>query len=936
MQPDQLPMGSRALVCAAAFLLALPATQVALAEEDDDSIIEEVVVTGIRGSIRQSIDMKRDADNIVDALVAEDIGKFPDQNLAESLQRVSGVAIDRVRGEGSQVSIRGLGPQFVRVQVNGRSALSGAGGSFAGAIGGLTSDRSFRFEGMQAELVQAVEVYKSAQANLLEGGMAGTINIRTRRPFDNGGQRILAGNAYVTDDDLADDNGYRVAGVWSDTFAENTFGVLVSVAADDRTTREDWFNIPDYEPKTFNNAVDENGNPLPLPCTLPGRNPNRGCGYTGGNVRMGIVIEEKQRLNVSSALQWRPNEQIDLTFDLLHSELQREYTDYQNPLRTQAGLAGRATEVHLNENDITTYFATTGSRPRPFPRDFDTESEQQQFAANLTFTPSERLEFSFDLSHATGDVDELQTTTYYDIAGGVPATYSIENGYIPEISVDADLSDPSLYTFSYFYDQTNLSTDEETQGRADGTYRFDDGTAFHAGVSYRQKERTYMRRAIAIGTRFGDFIGEPLSAVKWHPLPVDDAFSGIDGSDSWPKQWLSADPDSVRQTYLVDRRDEIPAQRFIDADSAHSEDFNIEEDTLGAYFMVEMAGNLGDIPWSGNAGARWVRVERDSSGNVQPIDNVVFSEAAGVFVFLLLPSELQTHTNRFAEVLPALNLKFELREDLVGRFAWGKVMSQPSFSNLNPGGFKLASTRRVNEGNPYLEPYVAEQLDIGLEWYPTDDAIVALNAFGKEVNSFIITVTELIEFIDPNTNAPVPDPESGGSVLLQYQGPRNEEGAFIGGIEVAAQYAFTQLPSPFDGLGVQFNHTWVDTDAEFVNPNSGAAFDVPGLSEHTTNAVIFYEKYKFSGRIAWNRRDGFLLRVSSTRSNPEFTSPYWQLDAGFGYQVTDKISVVFEGINLTNENVDRYNIVGPVSQLKQLYFISNSGRRMQAGIRVRL
>ncbi len=937
MKIDRPFAGGRAFVCAAAFLLALPGAQVAFAEgEDDDSIIEEVVVTGIRGSIRQSIDMKRDADNIVDALVAEDIGKFPDQNLAESLQRVPGVAIDRVRGEGSQVSIRGLGPQFVRVQVNGRSALSGAGGSFAGAIGGLTGDRAFRFEGMQAELVQAVEVYKSAQANLLEGGMGGTINIRTRRPFDNGGQRILAGNAFVTDDDLADDNGYRAAGVWSDTFADNTFGVLVSLAADDRTTREDWFNIPDYEPKIFRNAVDQNGNLL-RGCDLPGvANPNVGCGYTGGNVRMGIVIEEKQRINLSSALQWRPNEDLEITLDLLHSELERQYTDYQNPLRTQAGLAGRATEVHLNENDVTTYFATTGSRPRPFPRDFDTETQQQQFALNFKFTPTERLEFNVDLSHATGEVDEIQTTTYYDIAGGAPATYDINNSYIPKISVDADLSDPNVYTFSFFQDQVNLSEDEETQFRADGTYHFDDGTAFHAGISFRSQERMYLRRGIAIGTRFGDFIGEPLTAVDWHELPVDDAWSGIDGSDTWPKQWLSADPDSVRQTYLVDRRDEIPPERFTAADSASSEDFIVEEDTLGAYFMLEMAGSIGDIPWSGNAGARWVRVERDSTGNVQPIDNVVFSEASGVFVFLLLPAEFQTHSNRFAEVLPALNLKFDLRDDLVGRFAWGKVMSQPAFNDLNPGGFKLASTRRVNEGNPFLEPYVAEQLDIGIEWYPTDDAIIALHAFGKEVNSFIITVTELIEFIDPNTNAPIPDPESGGNVRLQYQGPRNEEGAFIGGLEVAAQYAFTQLPSPFDGLGVQFNHTWVDTDAEFVNPNSGAAFDVPGLSEHTTNAVIFYEKYKFSGRIAWNRRDGFLLRVSSTRSNPEFTNPYWQLDAGFGYEITDNISVVFEGINLTNENVDRYNIVGPVSQLKQLYFISNSGRRMQAGIRVRL
>ena len=243
----------RATLFAAAFALALPGTQIALAEgEDDEELIEEVVVTGIRGSLRQSLDMKRDADNVMDALVAEDIGKFPDQNLAESLQRVSGVAIDRMRGEGAQVSIRGLGPQFTRVQVNGRGALSGGTQAFAGNIGDHSQQRTFRFESMQAELVQAVEVYKSAQANLMEGGMGGTLNIRTRRPFDNGGRRIIAGNAFVTDDDLAEDNGYRFAGVYSDSFADNTLGFLVSVAGDDRTTREDWFNIVDYRPQIFN------------------------------------------------------------------------------------------------------------------------------------------------------------------------------------------------------------------------------------------------------------------------------------------------------------------------------------------------------------------------------------------------------------------------------------------------------------------------------------------------------------------------------------------------------------------------------------------------------------------------------------------------------------------------------------------------------------
>ena len=929
----------RAVVFAGAFALALPGAlpgvQVAFAEEDDDQIIEEVVVTGIRGSLRQSLDMKRDADNIMDALVAEDIGKFPDQNLAESLQRISGVAIDRMRGEGAAVSIRGLGPQFTRVLVNGRGALSGGTQAFAGNIGDHSQQRTFRFESMQAELVQAVEVYKSVQANLLEGGMGGTINIRTRRPFDNGGRRIVAGNVFMTDDALADENGYRFAGVYSDAFADNTLGFLVSVAGDDRTTREDWFNVTDYEAKVFNNAINLATGELLRGCDLPGiANPDVGCGYAFGNVRQGILVEDIQRINASAALQWRPNEQWDVTADILYSQMDRDYDDFQVPWRPQAGLANGASEVLLDENQIVTYIRTETARPRPFQRPRVEDIETQQFAVNAKYTPTENWTLNFDVSHSTGDRDRPWHESYYDIPA-VPMTYDIRDGYIPKITVEENLLDPNLYDFIFFRTRLDESRDTESQYRFDATYHFDDGTAFHAGVSFRDRERSWQRRGFAFGPRYGDFPGAKLTDVEYAPVPIDNAFSGIKGSGSWPKDWLLQDQDNVRDTYLIGRRDEIPQARFEQANTAHAEEFDITEDTLALYFMVEMSGTIGDFPWSGNVGARWIEVDRASTGNVQPVENMVFLEAAGIWEFELGPAEFQTHGNRFAEVLPSLNLKFELREDLIARFAWGKVMTQPAFADLNPGGTKHASTRRVQEGDPNLEPYIAEQLDIGIEWYPTDDAIIALQAFGKQVDSFIVQVSERRDWVEPDGST-LYDPESGGNVRLIYQGPVNGDGAFIGGIEFAAQYAFTQLPSPFDGLGVIFNHTWVDTDAEFINPSSGVAFDVPGLSRNTTNAVIFYEKYKVSARVAWNQRESFLTSISSLRGNPQFTSDYWQLDAGFGYQVTDNISVVFEAINITDENVDQYNIVGPVSQLKQLYFISNSGRRMQAGVRVRL
>ena len=903
------------------------------AEAADDEVIEEIVVTGIRGSLRKAIDRKRNADSIIDALVAEDIGKFPDQNLAESMQRITGVAIDRMRGEGSMVSIRGLGPEFTRVLLNGRTALSGGSESCAGSCPNAqrTQTRVFRFESMQAELVQAVEVHKSAKANLLEAGLGGTINIRTRRPFDNGGERILAANAVVTDDGLADDNGYRFAAVYSDTWNDE-LGFLVSVAGDERTLREDWFRIGGYQPRVFNNAVDLNGAPLPT-CTLI-EGVNTACAYAPRGLAQGTLIEDNQRLNLSAALQWRPNEQWDITVDVSHSDLDRDYEDYHGIWRYNAGLANAASIVQTDQNNMVTYLRTESSQVWSFSRPRTDTVENQTFAVNAQFTPSEKWTLSFDVTHSIGDREQVRPDTYY-FQSGVPGVYDARDRYLPSITLETDLLDPTLYDFAIFADALNISGDNETAYRFDATYHLDDGLAINAGISFRDRERDWRRCCEwVVGPRarhFGPIGSEGLGMVdiEYTVLPVDDLHSGISGIES-PKTFLMPIADSVRDIYRFGRADEHPPSVAARASRSHDEDFDFWEETLSVYFMMDVAGSIGDIPWSGNVGVRWIEVERASSGNVQPVDRIFLNDTVGIWEFELGPSEFQEHGNRLAELLPSLNLKFDITDDLVGRFSWGKTMTQPSFTQLNPGGEKDNNPMVVEEGDPKLKPYIAEQIDIGLEWYPMDDAIFAVHAFGKEVDGFIINVSELRDWIDPTTGGTVCC-EDGSNVTVLFQGPANSDDVFIGGFEVAAQYLFTNLPAPFDGLGLQFNHTWVTTDADLSNTLRTATFTVPGLSENTTNMVLFYEKDRISTRLAWNRREGFLTAVPAL--HPEYTNDYWQLDAGFSFNITEDISFLVEGINLTDENVDYYNIIGQTSSKKHLSRISNSGRRLQAGIR---
>ena len=339
------------------------------------------------------------------------------------------------------------------------------------------------------------------------------------------------------------------------------------------------------------------------------------------------------------------------------------------------------------------------------------------------------------------------------------------------------------------------------------------------------------------------------------------------------------------------------------------------------------------MPFSGNAGLRAVRVERASTGNVQPIADAAYSAASGTYGFVLLPAETQTHRGGRAAWLPSADVRFELRENLLLRATLGRTMSRPEFDDLNPGGTKQATTRRVEQGNPHLEPLVADQFDLALEWYPAPDSVFAVAAFGKRVDSFVVRATALEDFVHPETGATVPDLESGGNVRLQRTSPRNGDGARIGGVELVAQHAFAH-PSPLSGLGVRFNYTGVATDARFANPNSGAVFDVPGLCRNTLNAVVFYERGPLSARLAWNRRGPFLVSVSDTRSNPRFARAHAQWDARLAWRLSEGVTLVAEGINLTDANVVHHNLVGPVSTLERMRLVSNTGRRLQVGVRV--
>jgi TonB-dependent receptor len=884
----------------------------ALAQQD--SQIEEIVVTGIRSSLQQSLDRKRNATNIVDAITAEDIGAFPDQNLAESLQRISGVAIDRKLGEGSLISIRGLGPDFVQVTTNGRVASSNINIQSSGDAHRASNNgsRIVGFDQFQSGLVQAVEVYKSPQANHVEGGLGGIVEIQTRRPLDLG-QRHINLRAQGMYSELADSTGPSLFGLFSDTFADNTIGFMISAQWDDRTIRTDEIDNTSWSGQPSQWDLDRDG-------TVDVQ------GFNMENTRAHYIEQDRERLNISSALQWRPNDRVDATLDLLYTELATNDWMLQIPLRTSAQITSNIVDAVAEDDNGTSViskFTTAGARPRPFPRIIDNTSEGLTIGGNVQFQFNERLSFNFDLSRSESETNGQVDYGFWEVNG--PATVSYDETGIysdkPSVTTTYDLNDPTLFHQVLIGFARNEMTDEELQFRADATYEFYDSwiDSVQVGVRYSDRERNDRGRNF----RTTVFRGEPLTDVGTVPFPASDFLSGI--STNFPKSWVIPDLAKGMRDLIVGRADEIPTGSGNLESTIQSSDIRYTEEVTALYAMANFSGELGTTPYSGNVGVRYVDTDTRATGLVQ--DVIGFQQVTQTTAILIFSEPFARDVgNSYTEVLPSVNLRFELRDDLLLRLAGGKVMGRPTFKELNPGAGGSAVLRLITSGNPELDPITAWQADLALEWYFSDYAIASVGVFGKWAEGFVQvdqTLRTLPDQIDPDTDRPL---------VLRVQQPLNGTDSSLTGIELNYQQTFPGLPAPFDGLGAIFNYTRINSDSNFEN-SEGGSLGIPGLSENTINASLFYEKGPYTARLSYNKRDEFVDWLADSRGHPLYVQDFKSVDALLRYRWNEQVTFSLEGINLTDENVRMYNTVGAG---KRKWFNSelNTGRRLQAGVQM--
>ena len=907
-----------ATVFAATLLGSAVSTGTAYAADEESEAMEEIVVTGIRGSMQQSLERKRNADHFVDAITAEDIGAFPDQNLAESLQRISGVAIDRKSGEGAFVSVRGLGPQFVMTTIHGRVAASNvAPGSHDGMGASNTKSRAVGFNAFQSGLVQAVEVHKSPRADHVEGGLGGFIDVQPRRPLDIG-KRTAAFSVDATRNELADDTAPGFFAMYSDVLTDN-LGFMVSAQWDNRVFRTD--NLQGWSHVFRTVTVD---------------GVDIGTGYYPQQLNAELITTDRDRLNVSSSLQWQPSDNLDITFDVLYTNNEFFREDYWRDFRLQQGNARitDATAIDDNGTTIFTNVSTSGAGLFVQHGTEENETEALNFGVNLTFQATDNLVINVDanvsdteapITNRDALMRNTRTQMTYDKYG---------SGRLPSITTSDPITDPDWFIVHKQSIQSHIVDDRNSQFRVDATYDHNGDwlqTVQVGARTYRQDRRDrsrYLNSRAWQGAPITEFGG---SAA----YPVDNFLGGLGLNIPAP---LTPNFDFL-QNALFTRPDEVRAGRGFNTGSGKSideytsgnfnEDLNHDDDGNAIYAMMAFSGELGDTPYSGNVGVRYVDNKTGSVGEISfPID-IDYSDETSPEIVTSAPTFTEISKD-YTVTLPSLNMRFDPTEDIVVRASVAKVMSRPRFLDLSPRLTVQARPRTMRGGNGELDPTTAVQFDLALEWYFADYSIASVGLFTKKIEAFVQP---------EQTPTPWPgiiDPFTGDTLVLNAFRPLNTGKSDLVGIEISFQRTFADLlPAPFDGLGLIANYTFIDSGSDFKNEITGAAYGIPGLSENTINFTVFYEKGPLSGRLSYNFRDDFLDTIADGQGHPKFVEAYEQWDVSFGYAVNDNISVMLEGINLTDENVYYYNVLG-TSTMEHIVQATHAGRRFQVGARWRM
>ncbi|GAA6171650.1 TonB-dependent receptor [Colwellia sp. KU-HH00111] len=936
---------SSAVLAVLTSVAALPAE--AEPQTKETEIIE---VRGIRGALGRAMDAKREAGGVVDSISAEDIGKFPDTNLAESLQRITGVSIDRSGGEGQLITVRGFGPEFNTVLVNGRQMAS------------ENQSRAFSFDTIASELVKSLDVHKTSTATMQSGGIGSTVNVTTARPFAISGFK-LAGSVKGVYDENSAETTPQVSALVSNTFNDDNLGLLFAISHQERETR---LNQAQMDGWLENVGV-------PNPQTESGQ-PYTGNIFSPRNYDHKVTTEQRTRTNVNLVIQYAPADNLIVTADALYSDFDVESnTNSYGHWFTAPNIEGFGNDagatVDANGTVIDLY-QEVGLATDMHAKKFDRLTGSSALGLNFDWDVNDNLNMQFDISHSSaereannGRGDQLSLIGYAnrvrfqvdnnilpyasEFAGADAGIYSGQQeidgvAYDPAITPNgvADLLDPANSRAHVMLRRGWAVEDTVDQLRWNSTWLDDADSGLSAvkfGAMYSSETKSLDRwdnEGVGIHCAFCGYPDSPnMDAFSQYVFDAGgDFLANVSGGGRMPTSWLAHDGEAnfaFLEAFSAANGNDISFDAV-----KRNKSFEITEETISLYVEFDFETELSGMPLSATAGFRYEATDVDVDGTDEPVRQLDILDKTEMLPMYGAAQSI-SKTSSYEALLPNLSVKLEINDDLIARFAASQTITRPTLDSLSPvtviGTTRQGGNLTSSSGNPALEPFTSDNVDLSLEWYYAEASYLSAGYFRKNVANFIINATQDLTFeladgsllTDPSTGTDVDNSDGADSTaVFTNTFPNNSESAIVDGWEIALQHTFDS------GFGLMANATLVDSDAPLDAADITQVFAVTGLSD-SYNLVGFYENGPLQFRLAYNWRDSFVQ--SLTQSNGDgvtIVEAYAQVDASGSYDINDNISIFFEGINLTEEYVHKRGRFA-----NQLLLVEDSGRRFAFGIR---
>ncbi|QBM77190.1 TonB-dependent receptor [Sphingomonas sp. AAP5] len=925
-----------------------------------DATGQDIVVTGFRQSLQAALNVKKNSVAAVDSIVAEDIAKFPDQNLAESLQRIPGISIQRDAGEGRAITVRGLGAQFTRVRVNGMETVAT---STDGAS--ANRDRAFDFNVFASELFSSLVVHKTAEASLDEGSLGAVVDLNTGNPL--GGKKagftgaLSVQGSYNT---LSKTTGPRVAGLLSWRNDAGTFGASVSGAYSKLDTLELGNNTTRWAQAQFDSVngtpcyYNTSGTGAAQVFTTPAA--NSGGVYRSSAAcdkaslafhpripRYGVIKHNRERLGLTGSVQFAPTEKTKISIDGLYSKFKetREEQWVEVLLRSNERSIDLVNPVYdANNNLISSTLNDAYNRNEHYLRKSSTEFYQIGGTWDQDVTDKLRFTLLGGVSKSDASIP-VETTILFDNKAAQGYQYDYTNMRSPKLTFGGNVADPTSYQLSEIRDRPSDTVNKFRTAQLRGEWDVAEGFQIKAGGVYRKfsfDTAGFTRDTVVCGNGGKDLVlgtlnCSPTSAIapgSVYGFPVTSALADIVslGSAGQPAgtttQFAIANiPAAAAYTNLYSRTP------VVDPGNTRS----VSEEVKGAYLEFDTKGELFGLRYAFNAGVRYAKTNQVSTG--------------------IINSATLTVKRDYDDWLPSLNVALYPTENIIVRGAVAKVMTRPTLGNLTPGGSADGNNFRITNGNPFLDPFRATAYDLAIEWYFAPQSIASVAVFKKSIDSFPVSNSVTQTLAEAGLTRDVLLPSSAGYIrndptqLYTVSNTINGTGASLKGIELSVQAPFKFLPGFLKNFGGIANATFIDSTASYgvVGPSTlvcatqftcrlvaPAAVQrtstLFGLSKKAFNGTLYYEDSKFSARGSISYRGPYVDQNSGTGNVFEGYNATTNIDASVRYRFTKWLELSIEGTNLTDTYRDRYTDLDANRNYENNHF----GRTIIFGARMKL